>query len=257
MDLLTSLLDSYSWQQWSVLFACAFLIGMGKAGIKGLGMFVVPLMAATFGGKPSVGLVLPMLSMADVFAVNYYSRHAEWIYIKRLLPAAVLGVGVAIVVGQLVADSSFTGLIAVIIIGSLALLLLQENASFSRMLSGHWLGGAVFGAMGGFATMIGNAAGPIMAVYLLSTRIPKNAFIGTAAWFFLLINLFKIPFHIWVWQTINWHSFLADLIALPAILLGVFTGIRLVRLIPETAFRYFVIGITFIICIKILWGLSA
>ena len=96
--------------QWMAIFGAALLIGMAKAGVKGLGMFIVPMMAATFGGKVSVGLVLPMLSMADIFAVSYYNRHAEWKYIRRLLPMAIAGVLVAIVVGYYVDDEVFTNM---------------------------------------------------------------------------------------------------------------------------------------------------
>ncbi len=236
------------------MLASAFFIGMAKAGVKGLGMFVVPAMAAAFGGKTSVGLVLPLLSMADIFAVSYYRRHAEWKYIWRLLPAAVLGVLLGIWVGEVVEDALFEDMIAIIIIGSLIMLLLQQNANFSNLMASRPWVGAAFGAVGGFTTMIGNAAGPLMAVYLLATRIPKYSFIGTTAWFFLLINLFKIPFHIWVWGTIDLQSFLLDLCTLPAIALGIFLGIRVVKWIPEQAFRYFVIVMTLLISLRLLFS---
>lgn len=217
-----------------------------------MGMFAVPIMAAVFGGKASAGLVLPLLSMADVFAVSYYNRHAEWKYIRRLLPAAILGVGIGIWVGYAIDDEAFTGLIAIIIISSLALMVVQEYYALSDKLVGSWGVASIFGVLGGFSTMIGNAAGAIMAVYLLATRIPKNSFIGTAAWFFMIINLFKFPFHIFIWGTITRESFLTDLVALPAIVLGVFLGIQIVKFIPEKAFRYFVIVMTFIISLKLL-----
>ncbi|NBC07347.1 MAG: TSUP family transporter [Bacteroidetes bacterium] len=249
-----SIFESITTEQWAWLLASAFLIGMAKAGVKGLGMFVVPAMAAAFGGKVSVGLVLPLLSMADVFAVSYYRRDAEWKYIWRLLPAAMVGVLLGIWVGEVVDDAFFTDMIAFIIIASLALLILQQNTRFSDMMASYSWVGALFGAVGGFTTMIGNAAGPVMAVYLLSTRIPKNSFIGTTAWFFLVINLFKFPFHIWVWETITWQSFLLNLTGLPAIALGIFIGIRVVKLIPEQAFRYFVIVMTAIVSLRLLLG---
>jgi uncharacterized protein len=249
-----STFEAITIEQWAWLITSAFLIGMAKAGVKGLGMFVVPAMAAAFGGKVSVGLVLPLLSMADVFAVSYYRRDAEWKYIWRLLPAAMAGVLLGIWVGEIVDDAFFTDMIALIIIASLALLILQQNTRFSDMMASYSWVGVLFGAVGGFTTMIGNAAGPVMAVYLLSTRIPKNSFIGTTAWFFLVINLFKFPFHIWVWETITWQSFLLDLTGLPAIALGVFIGIRVVKLIPEQAFRYFVIVMTAIVSLRLLLG---
>ena len=94
--------------------------------------------------------------------------------------------------------------------------------------------------------MIGNMAGPIMALYLLAMRFPKNEFIGTGAWFFLCINIMKLPFHIFVWQTINLNTLGFDLIMIPAIAIGALFGIKLVKKVPERGFRYFVIFVTFL-----------
>ncbi len=231
--------------------ACAALIGMAKAGVKGMGMITVPIMATIFGGKISAGLVLPMLSFADVFAVSYYNRHAEWKYVWKLIPAAAAGVVAAIFVGNAINDEVFKTLIAAFIIGSLVLMIVQERGGISGELTKQPWFSWFFGFLGGFSTMIGNAAGPILAVYLLSTRLPKNSFIGTGAWFFMIMNLFKIPFHIFVWETIHWQSFQYNLISLPAIALGVLVGIRIVRFIPEREFRYFVIAMTFLISLRL------
>jgi uncharacterized membrane protein YfcA len=85
--------------QWVVLIACGCLISMAKAGIAGTGLMIVPIMAYVFGGKPSTGLVLPMLIFADIFAVRYYHRHARWSHIVRLMPWAVAGILVGVLVG--------------------------------------------------------------------------------------------------------------------------------------------------------------
>ena len=92
--------------------------------------------------------------------------------------------------------------------------------------------------------MIGNAAGPVMALYLLSMRLPKNQFIGTAAWFFFIVNLSKVPFHVLAWGTITRHTFLFDVMLIPAVAAGAFLGIWLVRLIPERAYRIFIMAST-------------
>ncbi len=251
---ITSFFQQLPPEKWFWLMASAFLIGMAKAGVKGLGMFVVPIMAAVFGGKPSVGLVLPLLSMADVFAVSYYNRHAEWKYIWRLLPAAAAGLAIGIAVGYYMDNTAFENLIAIIVIGSLILMIIQERYALPEQVVSGWGFSSAFGVLGGFTTMVGNAAGPIMAVYLLATRIPKNNFIGTTAWFFLIVNLLKYPFHIYVWGTITKESLLMNLATLPAIILGVFIGIQVVKLIPENAFRYFVIVMTFIISLRLLFS---
>ena len=188
--------------EWLLFMLCAVFIGMSKAGVKGMGMLTVPILAAVFGGKPSTGLMLPLLSFADIFAVSYYNRHANWTYIWRLLPAAVIGVILGVWVGTLVNDQLFKALIGALIVLGLILMIALERRPLSAEITSSWWFGAIFGILGGFSTMIGNAAGPVMAVYLLSTRIPKNSFIGTGAWFFMLINLVKWPFHIFVWGTI-------------------------------------------------------
>jgi len=103
---------------------------------------------------------------------------------------------------------------------------------------------ALMGVLGGFATMIGNVAGPIFAIYLLAMHLPKNNFIGTTAWFFLIINLTKFPLHIFIWQTIDWQTLKLDLILFPGIAAGAFLGIWLVGKIPDTTYRTFVIAVT-------------
>ena len=103
---------------------------------------------------------------------------------------------------------------------------------------------AVLGIAGGFTTMVGNLAGTVMALYLLSMRLPKNEYIGTAAWFFMIINLFKIPFHIFFWETINWNTFRFDLLTIPSVAVGAFLGIAIVKKIPEDKYRWFIIGMT-------------
>jgi uncharacterized protein len=105
---------------------------------------------------------------------------------------------------------------------------------------------------GGFTSMVGNLAGSVMSVYLLSVRLPKNAFIGTTAWFFMVVNWFKVPFHVFAWHTISWNTLLLDLLTLPAIILGAYLGIVLVRQLTDTMYRWFIIGMTLIAAIGML-----
>jgi uncharacterized membrane protein YfcA len=103
-----------------------------------------------------------------------------------------------------------------------------------------------FGIMGGFSTMIGNAAGPIMSVYLLSMNMHKNTYIGTTAWFFFIVNVFKMPLQIWGWHNISLQTLGFNLMLLPAIALGAYSGVRIVNLMHENAYRWFVVAATFI-----------
>ncbi len=105
--------------------------------------------------------------------------------------------------------------------------------------------------MGGFSTMIGNAAGPIMSVYLLSMNLQKNTYIGTTAWFFFIVNVFKLPLQIWGWHNITLKTLSFNLVLLPAIALGALAGIKLVKLMPESAYRWFIVAATFVSAIAL------
>lgn len=233
---------------WLISVLCAVMIGMSKTGINGLGTLVVPLMAFAFGGMPSSGLVLPMLVMADVFGVIYYHRSASFKTLLRVLPWAVVGITVGLITGKAISPVQFKQLIGVLLILSLVIMVWSEyNSKRANALNKHPKWFAVpFGIIGGFSTMIGNAAGPIMSVYLLSKNLPKNEFIGTAAWFFFLVNLFKMPLQIWGWHNITPETLRFNLMLLPAIALGAYLGIKLVKLISDKVYRWFVLVATFV-----------
>lgn len=217
---------------------------MSKTGISGVGLMVVPLLANAFGGRPSVGLLLPILIFADIFAVTWYNRHAQWKHIIRLLPWAFAGIILATLIGKSISDQTFNRLLAALVIGGIAILLWRDIRSDKlKIPQSRWFAGGL-GLLGGFSTMIGNAAGPVMALYLLSMRLPKNSFIGTGAWFFFIVNLSKVPMHIWSWKTITLNSFVLDVMVIPAVAAGAFLGIWLVRLLPEKFYRLLVIVTT-------------
>ena len=246
MQNLASLIQSYDLTslQWILLAVSGLLIGMSKTGISGVGLMVVPLLANAFGGRPSVGLLLPILILADIFAVTWYNRHAQWKHIIRLLPWAFAGILTATIVGKTISDQTFNRLLAALVIGGITILVWRDLKSDKLQIpQSRWFAGGM-GLLGGFSTMIGNAAGPVMALYLLSMRLPKNIYIGTGAWFFFIVNLSKVPLHIWSWKTITVNSFLLDLLMIPAIAAGAFLGIWLVRLLPEKFYRILVIVTT-------------
>src|SRR5690554_1017067 len=230
--------------QWLLLFVCAMLIGVSKVGVPEVSLLVVPVLALIFGGKASTGILLPILMMADWFGVGYYHRHAQWRYLIKLLPWAFGGIGIALWVGEVVNDEWFKNIIALMIFICIGIMIWRDRKKGSNLFPDTWWFAAAMGVLGGFATMIGNVAGPIFAIYLLAMRLPKNNYIGTAAWFFLITNLVKFPLHIFIWNTISWESLKLDLILFPGIAAGAITGIWLVKKIPERAYRSFVIIIT-------------
>ena len=239
---------------WGMLFLSAMLIGMSKTGVQGIGLLVVPLMAMTFGAKPSTGLILPILCMADLIAVFYYRRIAEWKYVLKLLPAALAGFVVALFVDKHIPPSEFKHLLSGCLLAVLVVMLWSEWKGKENSLSSYWWYGPLFGLLGGFTTMIGNAAGPVMAIYLLSVKMPKYSFVGTNAWFFLVVNYLKIPIQVFAWNNITVSSLALDACTLPFVLLGGVFGILLVKRLPEKGFRYFTTTVT---CLSVLINLIA
>jgi uncharacterized membrane protein YfcA len=225
----------------------AMCIGMAKAGLGGLGLAVVPVMALIFGAKESTGVILPMLIAADIMAVLYYRKNAEWKYIIKILPWVAAGITGGMIVGNYVNSSQFRLVMATVVWSMLFLMVVNDI----RKKSSHELHGNIFftafmGIAGGFATMIGNSAGPVFTLYFLSMRLSKNEFIGTGAWLYLIMNTGKLPLQAFVWKNITASSLLLDLVSLPFIAAGIFLGIYIVKLFPEKVYRYFVIITTLV-----------
>jgi uncharacterized membrane protein YfcA len=182
--------------------------------------------------------------MADIFAVIYYHRHAKWEHLLRSLPWAMAGILLALWIGKLVNDVQFKQIIAITVFISIALMIWRDYGVKKDFTPNGWWFAAMMGIAGGFATMIGNVAGPIFAVYLLALHLNKQNFIGTTAWFFFIVNVSKFPLQMLVWQNINTGTLMIDLIALPAILLGAWMGIAIVKRLHEKVFKWSVIVIT-------------
>ena len=240
-DFFTSVLP---WQ-WALTGLSGIFIGLTKTGLSGLGLIFVPIMAFAFTAKASTGILLPMLSMGDVFGVAYYRRHAEWRQLIRLIPWAAMGLAAGVAVGAgMKVDADFKRMLGIIVLLLLGLMIWQETRKDKESVPSAWWFHAIAGAAAGFTTMVGNAGGPMMSLYLISMRLPKNAFIGTTAWFFLVINLVKIPLQIIFWQNISVGTLAVDFAALPFIAVGAFVGLKVVGKMPEKLFRYFVLAMT-------------
>ncbi len=234
-----------------ILCVVALLIGMSKTGVHGAGMLAVPLLANVFGGQLSSGVLLPILIIADVFGVVYYHRHTSWYHLRILFPWAAVGIVAGTFIGSYIDDGVFRGIMAIIILISVVVMIWLERGHQKDVPSYTWFSAST-GVLGGFTSMVGNLAGTVMAVYFLSLRFPKNTFIGTAAWFFLVVNWFKVPFHVFVWHTITWKTCMLGLILIPFIIVGAVTGVVVVKKLSETIYRWFIIIMTLIAAVFML-----
>lgn len=245
MQFITSILEAYQLTIVAFLlaFSAAFLLGVGKAGVKGLGVLIVLIMAFVFGGKSSTGVLIPLMVVADIFAVIYYHRHTQWKYLMKLLPTMILGVLIGVKVGSDISELLFKQIMAVFILITLTIMIVMERKK-TRDIPNHWMFSSGMGLLSGFTSMIGNLAGSFTDIYFLAMRLPKNEFIGTAAWLFFIINVFKLPFHIFVWKTVTVETITINLLLIPGIVIGFYTGVKIVKKINNTLYRNFIFAAT-------------
>lgn len=225
----------------------AVLLGMAKAGLSGLGLAIIPIMALIFGAKESTGVILPMLIAADIMAVTYWHRHAVWKHIIKILPWVAIGIGIALFVGNSINDNQFRIVMLSVVWIMLILMIVNDLwKKESEVIPHNMVFGSGMGLAGGFATMIGNSAGPVFTLYFLAMRLPKKEFIGTSAWLYFIMNTGKLPLQAIVWKNISIVSLIPGLISIPFIALGIFLGIKIVNLFSESVYRYFVIITTLV-----------
>ena len=228
---------------WLFGWSAAFLIGMAKSGIKGLGPFYVLLMSQVFGSKASTGIIVPLFVIGDLFAVIYYNRHTRWTYLWKLLPWMALGVFLGTWLGKDLPEEIFRQIMATLILVTVIGLFWWDRRK-TQSIPNQWWFAAAIGIIAGVTTMVGNLAGAFTTIFFLAVRLPKNEFIGTAAWLYFIINLLKLFFHTFSWGTVNPESLKIDLYLLPATILGIITGVFLVKKIKDDDYRKFILLVT-------------
>ncbi|MDH5397840.1 MAG: sulfite exporter TauE/SafE family protein [Cyclobacteriaceae bacterium] len=231
------------WNHWGLALFGAFLLGLTKAGINGIAVMSVTLMVLAFGGRASTGILLPMLIVGDIMAVWYYHRHTQWKHLYKLMPWMVVGILVGVFTGKDLPEDLFRIGMGAIIIISLGIMIWWEKKDSKEVPDKWWFAG-ITGLLAGFTTMVGNLAGAFSNLYFLAMRLPKQHFIGTGAWLFLIINVFKVPFHVFVWETISWETFAINLRLIPGIVAGFVLGVALVKKIREKKYRQLIILLT-------------
>jgi uncharacterized protein len=222
--------------QWLLALVAATGVGISKSGLSGMSLLHVLIFAFLFGARESTGVVLPMLLFGDIFAVRTFHQHARWDYVRRMLPPACIGVAVAAWFMRGLSEAVYKPIIGGII---LALTILQ----LARLYRPQWFGSVPharwfawsLGLLAGAATMLANAAGPVFAIYCLAVALPKLELVGTSAWFFLIVNAFKVPFSIAL-GLIHGQTLLLNILLTPMIAAGMLVGRWITRTIPQRLF---------------------
>ena len=227
-------------------------LGISKAGQAGVSLMHVVIFAFLFGARDSTGIILPMLLVGDVTAVSAYHQHARWDYIRRMLPPACTGVIAAAAVMRYLSDAMFKPVIGwiILILTVLQVIRMRRPAWFGNVPHSQvvaWGTGLLVGA----ATMMANAAGPIFALYAVAVALPKLEVVGTSAWFFLIVNLFKVPFS-FALGLIRGQTLLLNLALMPFIFAGVLAGRWVVRRLPQQAFELLMLAFAGVAALRLI-----
>lgn len=222
--------------QWLLALAGALGMGISKAGFPGMSLVHVVVFAFIFGARTSTGIILPMLIAADIVAVRSFRQHAQWIYIRRMLPATLAGILIGFVLMGRLDERLFSPLIGVIVL----LLIVMQVARMARpgafadvphSRAFAW----AMGLAAGVTTMMANAAGPIFVLYALAVGLPKYELVGTGAWFFLIVNLSKVPLSAGL-GLIGPHTLALNLVLLPVVFTGIAIGRWMTHRVPQRLF---------------------
>jgi uncharacterized membrane protein YfcA len=239
--------------QWALGALGALLVGLSKTGIPGLGILNVAIFALVFPARESVGLVLVILICGDLVAVTTYRRDASWSHLLRLFPWAAAGVVLGYLALGRIDDLQMRHLIGVILLGLVIFQYVRSRRPArlnSEVQPRAWLA-PIAGITAGFTTMVANAAGPVMVLYLLAMRLPKILFIGTAAWYFLLLNLFKVPFSASL-GLVSPTSLGVSLLLGPFAMLGALIGRPIAERLNQRLFELIALGLTFVAALLML-----
>lgn len=238
--------------QWMLAVLAAMGIGISKAGFAGIGIFHVLVFALLFGARDSTGIVLPMLLVGDVAAVTTFRQHARWDYVLRMLPPTCVAVVLTTFVMARLDEHTYKPLIGWIMLGLtvLQIVRMQWLELFQRVPHSRAFAWTM-GLFAGTTTMLANAAGPIFGIYGVAVGLPKLEFVGTMAWFFLLVNAFKVPFSLWL-GLIHGRTLTFNLVMIPAILTGLLFGRWLTRRIPQRLFDWLLLGFAAIAALRLI-----
>lgn len=238
---------------WILVSLAALCVGLGKAGFSGLGLIAVFIMAELFG-KASVGILLPMLIVADISVYPMFRKYASWAPVWRLLPPALVGMGVGFFLLDRMPEEWAKPVIGSLILLMVALQVVRKFSPrfFAKLANSEGFGMAA-GGFAGIATTIANAAGPVFQLYFLAKRLPKMELIGIGARFFLLINLIKLPFMGGLSLTTP-ESLMLNLVLVPIILLGIFVGRQLLHLISQRVFEWMIVVFAVIFGFRLLFS---
>ncbi|MEV6264097.1 sulfite exporter TauE/SafE family protein [Streptomyces sp. NPDC051784] len=242
-------MNTLSLGQLALLAAASTLVGFSKTAVSGANTISLAVFAAVLPARESTGVLLPILIAGDLLAVLVYRRHAHWPTLLRLFPAVAVGVVAGTVFMMWADDDAVRTSIGAILLFMAGVTVWRRRSGPEAVPEDEGPSRAArfkarsYGTLGGFTTMVANAGGPVMSLYLLSAGFKKLGFLGTSAWFFLIVNTSKVPFSVGL-GLIDARSLLLDAALVLFVLPGAYLGRACVGRINQKLFDRIVIGAT-------------
>lgn len=235
---------TYSIETIAILIVIALLVGFNKTALPALGLFILTMLMLLFSPRTAIGLMLPLLMVADIYAIIAYRKWVDWKRLLKLFPWVLVGLTIGYVTLRLIDESHLKIMIGTIILLFIGMMLLRRNTN-DKMLAGNHqaLLTTGFGVFGGFSTTVGNAGGEVMSVYLLLQRLPKAVFVGTVAYFFFVVNWIKLPLY-WNLGLINGEMLQLTLYLSLFIFLGASIGKRVLPHMKQKRFNQLILFLT-------------
>jgi uncharacterized membrane protein YfcA len=228
-----------------ILVALAFIAlftGFVKAGLPSLGALVSVSLVLLFPVKDALGLAVLYLLAGDLVASFMHWRKANLPLLIQLLPAIFFGIGLGALTLTQVSNDLLGALIGVLIVLMVGMEPFRPRVSEWSMRNIYFVRSGS-GVLAGFSTTVGNAAGPILSLYFLLLKIDKYGFVGTAALFFLIVNVTKLPLYgaLGMFKTYYLWSYM---VTVPFVIVGALLGRRFIEWIPQQYFNRVVLSIT-------------
>ena len=237
------MIDLAPWA-WILLAVAGTVVGLSKTALPGANTVSIAIFAALLPARTSTGALLLLLIVGDVFALLTWRRHAHWPTLLRLAPAVVGGLALGAVFLAFAGNTIVRPVIGVILLAMVAITLWRRRRAGSAPEGASHLGTTLgYGALGGFTTMVANAGGPVMSMYFLAMRTPVKVFLGTAAWFFAIVNIVKVPVLASL-GLITVPVLLMDAVLVPMVVIGALFGRWLIPRIDQALFDRIVLILT-------------
>ena len=239
---------------WILFVLVGLIIGLGKGGLAGVSILAVPLMASIFPAAYSVGILLPLLICGDILGIYFYRKSVIYSEVFKALPLVIIGVvsGYLLLKYYHITNHGLKQLIGLIVLFMLVFSEWQKRSNSGTLPKRSRYIMILLAFFGGSTSMIANAAGPVMILYLLYLGINKEEFMAVRSWIFLVINSIKVPFHIEL-GNITHTSFIMDLYIIPAIIIGFFLGYVILKKLPERKFNLIIKVLAIASCLKLLF----